>query len=61
MKHDRATWDSRDGGEAGAGGAGEGLSDRSARMFDRLTARLARHNRDAEQLAEAMHHKRRKS
>jgi len=59
MKYEK-TWDGRDGGDAAAGGAAETLTSRADRMLDRLTAKLARHNRDAEQLAEAMQQGRRK-
>jgi hypothetical protein len=42
----------------GEGRADERLSDRSARFVEKLMEKLARHNRDAEQLAEAIRHKR---
>ncbi len=51
MTHDDDIWDGRDGGE---GRAGDPLSERASRLLDRLTAKLARHNREAEQLADAM-------
>ena len=59
MKYDEATWEFSD-GEAGRGAPGEELSGRSARMLEKLTAKLARHHHDAEQLA-ATQHKRRKA
>lgn len=45
------------GDEADEGRAGEWLSERSARFVEKLMDKLARHNRDAEQLAEAMQHR----
>jgi hypothetical protein len=48
-----------DGDTGGEGRAGELCSERSDRFVEKLMERLARHNREAEQLAEAMAHKRR--
>jgi hypothetical protein len=59
MKFDDAIWDTAD-GESGRGAPGEELSGRSARMLEKLAARLARHNHNAEQLA-TLQHKRRKA
>jgi hypothetical protein len=56
MKRENTTWNNNDGGE---GRAGERLTERSARFVEKLVEKLARHNRDAAQLAEAMHHRRR--
>lgn len=55
MKRENTLWNGDDGGE---GGAGERLSERSTRFVEKLMEKLARHNRDAEQLAEAMHSRR---
>ena len=57
MKFDEATWDHAD-GEAGRGAPGEELSDRSAHLLEKLAAKLARHNHDAEQLAATQHTRR---
>ena len=55
MKRDTALWDGQSGGE---GRAAERLSERSARFVEKLMEKLARHNRGAEQLAEAMQDRR---
>ena len=44
----------------GEGRAGEGLSERSTRFLEKLRERLARHNRDAEEFAEAMQNRRKR-
>jgi hypothetical protein len=59
MKCQTTVYDAGDSG--GEGRAGERLSERSARIVAKLMEKLARHDRDAEQLAEAMTHKRRGS
>lgn len=56
MKRESTPWNAR---EAGSEGRAEGLSERSARYVEKLMQRLARHEGDAEQLAEAMRRKRR--
>ncbi len=53
MKSDNTLWNGIDRGSEGR--AGERLSERSTRFVEKLMEKLARHNRDAEQLAEAMH------
>lgn len=55
MKRDNSLWD---GQHDGAGRAAERLSERSARFVEKLMEKLARHNRGAEQLAEAMQERR---
>lgn len=55
MKRENAIWNGNDGGE---GRAGERLPERSARFVEKLMEKLARHNRDAEHLAQAMHDRR---
>jgi len=59
MKRDTTLWNDPDSG--GEGGAGERLSERSARFVETLMDKLARHGRCAEQLAEATRTKRRNS
>lgn len=54
MKYDETIWEYAD-GETGRGAPGEELSSRSARMLEKLAAKLARHNHDAEQLAATQH------
>ncbi len=56
MKRDTTSWNPAEAG--GEGGAGERLSERSARFLEKLMDKLARHGRDAEQLAAAMRNKR---
>ena len=55
MKRDTSLWDGQNGGE---GRAAERLSERSARFVEKLMEKLARHNRGAEQLAQAMQDRR---
>lgn len=54
MKRENTIWNGDEGGE---GRAGERLPERSTRFVEKLMEKLARHNRDAEQLAEAMQHR----
>jgi hypothetical protein len=56
MERDHKGWDGTDAG--GEGRAGERLSERSTRLVEKLKKKLARHNRGAEQLAEALHNRR---
>lgn len=44
----------------GEGRAGEGLSERSSHFLEKIMERLARHNRDADELAEAMQSRRKR-
>lgn len=55
MNRDNTLWN---GSESGEGRARERLPEHSARFVEKLMEKLARHNRDAEQLAEAMQHQR---